>query len=109
MDDPNLVGNGSLHGYPPFVTLYLRIDRDRVANATFEAEGCGVTIACASMLTKLVQGRVISKCRQITAIELSKALDGIPTGKEYCADVTIAAGTCFRLIRRAFKFKLNWP
>jgi nitrogen fixation NifU-like protein len=91
LDCSDLVGRGSLDGHPPFVVLYLRIDGDRVARATFEAEGCGVTIACASMLTELVRGTDLAECRQITPHDLSVALDGIPSGKEYCADVTIAA------------------
>jgi NifU-like protein involved in Fe-S cluster formation len=91
MKCPSLVGKGSLDGYPPFITFYLRIESGRIADAAFQAEGCGVTIACGSMLTELVRGRDVAECRQITPYDLSVALDGIPSGKEYCADVTIAA------------------
>jgi nitrogen fixation NifU-like protein len=91
MECPNFIGTGSLDGYPPFVTLFLRTDADRVEAAAFEAEGCGVTIACGSMLTELVQGRSLAECRQLTAHALAEALDGIPPGKEYCADVAIRA------------------
>lgn len=71
--------------------LYLRVYKGRVENARLEAQGCGVTIAYASMLTELVIGRSIAACRQIIVHELSEVLDGVPTGKQYCADVTIAA------------------
>jgi NifU-like protein involved in Fe-S cluster formation len=91
MESAHLVGKGSLNGYPPSVSLYLRIAQDRVVEATFEAEGCGVTIACGSMLTKLVGGRSLAECRQITVHVLARGLDGIPSGKEYCADVAIRA------------------
>jgi NifU-like protein involved in Fe-S cluster formation len=91
MECPHLVGRGSLGGYPPNVTLYLRIEGDCIEDATFEAAGCGVTIACGSMLTELVRGRSLVECRQITADELWQALDGAPMGKEYCADVAISA------------------
>jgi NifU-like protein involved in Fe-S cluster formation len=91
MECPDLVGKGSLDGYPPFVTFYLHIDRNHVVDASFQAEGCGVTIACCSMLTELVQGRSLAECHQLTAHTLSEALDGIPLGKEYCADVAIRA------------------
>jgi NifU-like protein involved in Fe-S cluster formation len=40
MERPDLVGKGSLDGYPPFVEVYLRIEGERVADATIEAEGC---------------------------------------------------------------------
>jgi NifU-like protein involved in Fe-S cluster formation len=58
---PDLVGKGSLDCYPPFLTLYLRIDSNRVVDAAFEAEGCGVTIACGSALTELTRGRSIAE------------------------------------------------
>jgi NifU-like protein involved in Fe-S cluster formation len=91
MECADAIGKGSLDGYPPFVIVYLRIDRNRVAVATFEAEGCGVTIACGSVLTELIRGHSLAECRQITAETLAKALDGIPSGKEYCAAVAISA------------------
>jgi nitrogen fixation NifU-like protein len=91
MDRPHLVGRGSLDGYPPFVTLYLRTYGNRVVDAAFEAEGCGVTIACGSVLTELVRGRSLAKCGQITVRDLAAALDGMPVGKEYCAEVAIRA------------------
>jgi NifU-like protein involved in Fe-S cluster formation len=91
MECPNLIGKGSLDGYPPVVTRHLRIDGNRVADATFEAEGCGVTIACGSALTELVRGRNLADCRQINPDDLSQALDGLPSGKEYCAQVAIRA------------------
>jgi nitrogen fixation NifU-like protein len=91
MERPSVVGKGSLDGYLAFVTFYLRIDRGIISDATFQAERCGVTIACASILTELVRGRGLTECRQITPHDISVALDGFPSGKEYCADVTIAA------------------
>jgi NifU-like protein involved in Fe-S cluster formation len=91
MESPDVIGRGSLNGYPPFVTLYLRVNSDRIVDAAFEAEGCGVTIACGSALTELVRGRSIAECSQITAHELAAALDGLPVGKEYCAEVAIRA------------------
>jgi NifU-like protein involved in Fe-S cluster formation len=91
MEQANAVGRGSLDGYPPFLTVYLRIGDKRVADAAFEADGCGVTIACGSMVTELVKGRSRVECRQITAETLAKALDGIPIEKEHCAAVAISA------------------
>lgn len=90
MTTPDVVGQGSLNGYPPFVTLYLRIADERIIDVRFEAEGCGVTIACGSMLTDLVQGQPIANM-QLTAESLSQALGGIPSHKEHCAQVAVAA------------------
>lgn len=91
MECPDLVGKGSLDGYPPFVTLYLRVNQELITDVAFEAAGCGVTIACGSALTELLMGRTLAECRQLTTHDLSVALDGLPTGKEYCAEVAIRA------------------
>lgn len=91
MDSPDLIGTGSLSGHPPFVTLYLRSQGDSIATAMFEAEGCGVTIACCSMITELVQGRALMDCKHLSVDLLSAALGNIPPDKEYCAAVAIAA------------------
>ena len=50
-----------------------------------------MTVACSSMLTELVRGRNLADCRRMTAHELAQALDGIPPGKEYFAEVAICA------------------
>jgi NifU-like protein involved in Fe-S cluster formation len=88
---PDLVGKGSLDGHPPYLTLYLRLEGKMIGEAAFEAAGCGVTIACGSMLTALVKGCDHAACCKITAHQLSEALDGVPSGKEYCAEVAISA------------------
>jgi NifU-like protein involved in Fe-S cluster formation len=81
MESPSLVGTGSLDGYPPFVTFYLRIDSGHITDATFQAEGCGVTIACGSMLTELVHGRSLAECRQLTAPAPLKEVRQISSGE----------------------------
>jgi NifU-like protein involved in Fe-S cluster formation len=91
LENPDLVGKGSMNGHAPFVTLHLRISADKVSEAAFDAAGCGVTIACGSILTELVMGRDHAECSRLTSHQLSIALHGVPTGKEYCADVAIAA------------------
>ncbi len=91
MQQPHSIGRGSLQGSPPFVTVYLQFDGERVSSAKFEAAGCGVTIACGSMLTELIVGRTAGDCKRLTAQDLAFALDGIPLDKLYCADVVIEA------------------
>ena len=88
---PTVIGKGSLDGYPPFVTIYLRLESDRVTAVTFEAEGCGVTIACGSMLTELIVGRSLFECRRLSPQDLITALDGVPADKEHCVNVAILA------------------
>ena len=52
-------------GYNPLcgdkVTLYLKIDGDRIADASFQGSGCAISTASASILTEAVKGRTQSE------------------------------------------------
>jgi nitrogen fixation NifU-like protein len=43
------------------------------------------------MLSELVVGRSIENCRELTAEDLMKALDGVPPDKLHCPAMAIAA------------------
>jgi nitrogen fixation NifU-like protein len=39
------------------VAVYLRLDGERITDAAFEASGCAISIASASMMTDIIHGR----------------------------------------------------
>ena len=43
------------------------------------------------MLSELVLGRSIAECRELTAEDLTEALDGVPPDKVHCPAMAIAA------------------
>jgi nitrogen fixation NifU-like protein len=47
------------------VTIYLRLDRDVVKEAAFEAVGCAISLASASMLTEMVRGKRIAEVESV--------------------------------------------
>ncbi|MFO0899233.1 MAG: iron-sulfur cluster assembly scaffold protein [Pirellulales bacterium] len=91
MLDCHATGQGSFGGGPPRVTIFLRSRLTCVESATFEAEGCGVTIACASRLTELVIGKPLNACRELVPECLMAELGGLPADKHYCAWIAIEA------------------
>ena len=91
MDNPDLVGLAGIPGQGPFVVLHLRLDDASIIESRFQTHGCGVSIACGSMLTELITQRTISECLQLTPEQLSEALDGIPATKLHCPALAIAA------------------
>jgi NifU-like protein involved in Fe-S cluster formation len=52
-------------------------------------DGCGATIACGSMLTKMVRSKTLSEAAEITHEDLLTALDGMPEGHEHCAKLAV--------------------
>jgi NifU-like protein involved in Fe-S cluster formation len=91
MENPDFVGDGSLPGRGLHLRLYLRLAGERVAQARFEAQGCGPAIAAGSVLTEMIVGASIEVCGQVTAGELEARLGGLPAEKAYCAELAIAA------------------
>ncbi len=46
-------------------TVYVRIEGDRVAEATFRCECCGISMASASVMTETITGRTVSEARSL--------------------------------------------
>lgn len=63
--------------------LTLRVTDGRIEEIRFLAQGCVPTVACASLLTELVQGRTVAEARQLRREDLVGALGGLP-GLDSC-------------------------
>ena len=50
-------GNNPLCG--DRITIYLNIDGDRIADAAFEARGCAISVAAASLMTQRLKGQTV--------------------------------------------------
>jgi nitrogen fixation NifU-like protein len=46
-------------------TVYARIEGDRVAEASFQCECCGISMASASVMTEVITGRTVSEARSL--------------------------------------------
>jgi NifU-like protein involved in Fe-S cluster formation len=71
--------------------FYLRLDGDRIREATFATDGRESAVACGSMLTKMVSGMSLREASQMAPQDLIAALDGLPEGKVHCANLTVKA------------------
>jgi len=69
--------------------LTLRIADGRIEEIRFLAQGCVPAMACASLLTELVQGRSVAEARQISRQELVRALGGLPQASAHASQLAI--------------------
>jgi nitrogen fixation NifU-like protein len=81
--------------------MFVKRDGDHLALVTFMTDGCGPTVACGSMLTKMVEGKRVSEAIAVEAADLIIALDGLPPEHIHCA--TLAVDTLHRAIED------GWP
>jgi len=88
MDDFN--GYGLVQGpCGDTMEIFLRVDGERIEQASFMTDGCGPTVACGSMLTRTVQGKSLAEAAAIEAAEVIIALDGLPPEHIHCATLAV--------------------
>lgn len=71
--------------------MYLRLDGERIQEITFMTDGCGPTVACGSMLTKMARGMLLEKAGEIMPQDLIVALDGLPEEHVHCTELAVSA------------------
>jgi len=69
--------------------IYLRLNGARIESATFMTDGCGPSVACGSMLTRMVQGLTLDEGSKVPAEDLVSALDGLPEESTHCAELAV--------------------
>lgn len=61
------------------VEVFMQLDNDRVIGCTFQTDGCAATLACGSIATELIMGRVYSEATDAVSPEkIIEALGGLP-------------------------------
>lgn len=62
-------GNREARGNNPLcgdkVTVYLHVEGDEIRGASFEARGCAISLASASMMTEMVKGKTVAEARAL--------------------------------------------
>ena len=88
IEDPDAFGKikGSCNDT---MKISLRIEDWKVKSAYFWTDGCGASIACGSMLTKMVTGKTIDEILAITSKQLEDTLGGLPKEHRHCAVLTV--------------------
>ncbi len=68
----------------------LRVEQNRIAEVTFQAQSCVTTTASASALTVMAQGKQVEEALAITPEQLSRELGTVPPEKMYCRQLAVA-------------------
>ena len=77
--------------------IWLKVNSDAIANATFMTDGCGTSIASGSMVTEIAKGKSIIEAQKTTQSDVLDALGGLPDESKHCA--LLAADTLKVAIR----------
>jgi nitrogen fixation NifU-like protein len=65
--------------------LFIKVEADRIIDATFLTFGCGAAIASSSITTEMIKGKPIEEALMISDRAINKALGGLPPAKSHCS------------------------
>ncbi len=71
------------------VEMYLLIRDGVIRDIKFMTDGCGPTIACASYVTRTVNGRTIEEVLQIRPEDVDTYFEGLPEAHGHCAKLSV--------------------
>lgn len=83
---------GGNPGCGDLITVYLKIDGDKVSEASFEGEGCTISQAGGSIITELVEGLTLDEIKELgTHTMIEEMGEDVVKSRVRCA--TLALGT----------------
>lgn len=85
MEAPTVTGVAGQPNKGSFLILYLRLEGDRIAEASFQTYGCPPAIAAGSLLAQELAGATRDEATRWTAERVEGALGGLPPNKRHCA------------------------
>jgi tRNA-uridine 2-sulfurtransferase len=89
------------------VRVTVAVEGDRVAAASFDAHGCGATLAAGSAAVELATGRTVLDAARLGLDELSAELGGLHPGKRHAAE--LAADALARALGSAARADARTP
>jgi nitrogen fixation NifU-like protein len=90
--------NRSAEGYNPLcgdrVKIQLKVDGDNIKDAMFEGRGCAISVASASLMTDLLQGRTIAEAETLMGgfLDLVKGENAGTLGPDDREQLEVMAG-----------------
>ena len=73
------------------MTMYIKVNDDKIEDIKFKTFGCGAAIATSSMTTELAKGKTLDEAMEISRQDVADALDGLPPVKMHCSNLAADA------------------
>ncbi len=85
MEKPDGVGQAQNPVCGDTMRLFIRVENDRIVDATFLTFGCGAAIASSSITTEIIKGKTVDEVLNISDLMIAEALGGLPASKIHCS------------------------
>ena len=90
---PDADGTGTV-GNPicgDMMTIYIKVEEDRIIDIKFKTFGCGAAVATSSMITEMAKGKTIDEALKISRADVAGELGGLPPIKMHCSNLAADA------------------
>jgi nitrogen fixation NifU-like protein len=84
ISDPDGVGTVGNASCGDIMQMYIKVNGDRIAEATFKTFGCGAAIATSSILTERIKGTTLEEALKISEETAKEVLSQLPKEKIPC-------------------------
>ena len=94
-------GVAGVPGDGPHMILWFEVADGCIQRAVYATYGCPAAVASGSITATLLTGRTVKQALLLTAEDIIRVLQGLPEGKEDCAQLAATA------LRNAFREEKN--
>ena len=91
MEDPDGEAKEGSPACGDMVSLFIKVDEDRITDIKFKSYGCASNIATGSIITEMAKGETIEEAKKITWQEAADELGGLPEIKTHCSVLAVDA------------------
>jgi nitrogen fixation NifU-like protein len=74
-----------------YLTVYIKVKDNVIAEISYLVFGCSASIATSSMTSELAKGKTLEEAMLLTEDHIAQALDGLPEHKQHCSNLGISA------------------
>jgi nitrogen fixation NifU-like protein len=85
MEDPDGVGEVQNPVCGDTMRLFIKVEAERIVDATFLTYGCSAAIASSSITSEMIKGKTIEEILKISNKTVTEALGGLPPTKSHAA------------------------